>query len=65
MTPGCCLAGDGKPKGIYPSESRAREVAHKRMRDNKTLVLRPYFCGRCGHWHITGQPDRFKREDAA
>ena len=50
------------PKSAYPSEARAREVAHKRMRDNRTLVLRAYYCGRCGHWHITKRPDRFGKE---
>ena len=52
-------------KSEYPSESRAREVAHKRMRDNKTVILRPYFCGKCGHWHITKSVDRFGRQEAA
>lgn len=51
-------------KNKYSSESMARAVAHKRMRDNRTIILRPYFCGRCGHWHITKQPDRNRGEVA-
>lgn len=47
-------------KNAYPSFAFAQDVARKRMRDNHTVVLRPYLCKRCGHWHITKQPDKFK-----
>jgi hypothetical protein len=44
----------------YKSESIARQLAHRRMKENRTVILRPYFCNRCGHWHITHQEDRFR-----
>ncbi len=47
-------------KNSYPSQSFALDVARKRMRDNHTVVLRPYLCKRCGHWHITKQQDKFR-----
>lgn len=48
-------------KNSYPSYAFAQDVAKKRMRDNHTVVLRPYLCKRCGHWHITKQVDKFRR----
>lgn len=49
-------------KNSYPSMGFAQKVARKRMHDNRTLILRPYLCKRCGHWHLTHQPDRFRSE---
>lgn len=53
---------EGCGKNSYPSRSFAVDVARKQMRDNHTVVLRPYLCKKCGHWHITKQPDRFRPE---
>lgn len=47
-------------KNQYPSFRFASDVARKRMRDNHTVVLRPYRCKRCGMWHLTSQPNKFK-----
>lgn len=47
-------------KNAYPSRSRALKVARHRMHDDHTLILRVYLCKRCGHWHLTHQPDRFR-----
>lgn len=55
------MSGCGKSE--YPSESRARQVARKRMRDNHTVILRPYRCKVCGFWHLTSQVDKFKRSE--
>lgn len=55
------MNGDGCGKSEYPSESRARQVARKRMRDNHTVILRPYRCKACGMWHLTSKPDKFRR----
>lgn len=40
-----------------------RRVEHERPHTKGTL--RPYFCPACGKWHLTKQPDRFKREEAS
>lgn len=42
------------------SHSRALELQRRRERENKTLVLRVYFCSHCGYWHLTSKEDRFK-----
>ncbi len=54
-------------KSPYPSKTRAETVAHKRMRDNRTLELRVYLCKACGMYHLTHTEDKWKRnrEDAA
>ena len=44
--------------------SHAQALAMKRRREheNKTLQLRPYYCNRCGFWHLTSREDIFKPE---
>lgn len=46
------------------TQARAYELKRRREHENRSLVLRVYFCGVCGHWHLTSQPDRFRKESA-
>lgn len=39
-----------------------RRVEHERPHTKGTL--RPYYCPRCGKYHLTSQPDKFKNEEA-
>lgn len=52
-------------KGRYPSKTRAELAIKKRCRQNPTLFLRSYYCKECGGWHLTHQPDRFRKDDVA
>ena len=53
------------PKHPY-SRARAyeviRRVEHERPHTKDTL--RAYYCPRCGKWHLTSTPDKFKNEEA-
>lgn len=47
------------------TEARAYYLKRRREREDRSLVLRVYYCPECGHHHLTSKPDRFKREEAS
>lgn len=49
-------------KNGYKSEAFARKIAKRRMRDDHTIELRVYRCQTCGLWHLTHQPNKFRRD---
>ena len=49
-------------KNSYPSKTRAEDIIRKRHRENPTIVLRAYHCGKCGFWHLTSRPDRYAKD---
>lgn len=50
-------------KNRYPSQASARKHAQRRMKDDHSVVLRVYYCNKCGFWHMTKQPDKFRARD--
>lgn len=59
-----CLDSNGTPKGTYDNRTTAERFKMKRLRENPTLDLRVYRCGRCGKFHLTHLEDR-KMEEAS
>ena len=47
-------------KCAYPSESMARKIAQRRMKEDRYLILRAYRCPACGLFHLTSKEDRFR-----
>lgn len=55
-----CLKKDGTPLSTYPSEAEATESAHYQKAE-RGIDLYPYYCERCGNWHLSpvnGRPNQ-------